>query len=192
MKRFKHAILIASTLVLPLAGCSSLPDFNGDPTEWFNFDFFNNKKPLAGQRKPLFPDGVPGVASGVPQELVKGNQPPPGTDIAQEPPVQEAAVQEEPKPDPKPKAKPRPKPTPKVAAKTASPASPAPPAGPASQSTTTRVTVGRSESQWPEPPPTQPQAPQQQPAGAQWPAAPPGPQSAAPPAVQWPDPPAPR
>ena len=48
-----------------------------DPTEWFASagDLFNSKKKLPGDRKPVFPQGVPGVAQGIPQELVKGNQP---------------------------------------------------------------------------------------------------------------------
>ena len=37
-------------------------------------DWFNNKKPLPGERKELFPGGVPGVSKGVPPDLVKGNQ----------------------------------------------------------------------------------------------------------------------
>ena len=41
---------------LPLGGC-----VNFDPADWFAGDWFNTKKPLPGERKPLFPDGVPGV-----------------------------------------------------------------------------------------------------------------------------------
>jgi len=67
-----------------------------DPTEWFN-----TKKPLPGERKAMFPTGVPGVSQGVPPELVEGyNEPEP-------PPPQ--VVEEQPKPKPKPKARPKPK-----------------------------------------------------------------------------------
>src|SRR3974390_454140 len=39
-----------------------------------------NKKPLPGERKEVFPEGVPGVPQGVPPELVKGYQAP--SDVA--------------------------------------------------------------------------------------------------------------
>jgi len=64
-----------------------------DPSEWFN-----TKKPLPGDRKAVFPEGVPGVPQGVPADLVQGYQPPPE-------PVPEPRVVEA-----KPKAKPKPKP----------------------------------------------------------------------------------
>jgi hypothetical protein len=194
MNRFTRSILTASILTLPLAGCSSMPDFSGDPTDWFNVDFLNNKKPLPGVRKPVFPEGVPGVSHGVPQDLVKGHQPPPDTEFAQDPAaqgsaaapaVEQAAVEEKSAPPPKPKAKPRPKPKAKVAAKPA-PVEAAPP-----EQAPTPVTVRRSSpqpsSQWPDPPSQQ----QSRPAATQWPD-PPAPRNSAPSAVQWPDPPAPR
>ena len=37
-----------------------------------NFELFDTKKKLPGERKPVFPDGVPGVTSGVPPEMMKG------------------------------------------------------------------------------------------------------------------------
>jgi len=79
----RRIVLIASLLAagFALSGCESF-----DPESWFN-----PKKPLPGDRKAMFPTGVPGVPQGVPQELVKGYQPAP--DI---PP--EAANQEAPKP----------------------------------------------------------------------------------------------
>ena len=58
-------------LGLTLAGCE---DF--DPTAIFDSDIFNTKKPLPGQRHPVFPEGTPGVSQGVPPELVKGYQQP--------------------------------------------------------------------------------------------------------------------
>ena len=68
----------ALALVLVLAGCTKGGQF--DPTEWLNSDVFDSKKKLEGSREPLFPNGVPGAASGVPQDLVKGYQPPPEQD----------------------------------------------------------------------------------------------------------------
>jgi len=38
---------------------------------------FDGKKKLPGERKEVFPGGVPGVQQGVPPELMKGYQPPP-------------------------------------------------------------------------------------------------------------------
>jgi hypothetical protein len=86
----RHVVLIASLLVsgLVLGGCS--PTF--DPTEWFN-----TKKPLPGDRKAVFPQGVPGVPEGVPPELVEGYKP------SAEPVPEPLPVQERPKPKPKPK-----------------------------------------------------------------------------------------
>jgi hypothetical protein len=167
MNRIARCMLVATVLALPLGACGSLPgvpDVDVDPSEWIpNFELFNAKKPLPGERKPVFPQGVPGVARGVPSDLVKGNQ-----NNAGEP--QDTALQiEEPKPQPK--AKPKPKPKPKVAAQ------PAPP--PAQSSNPTSVTVRR-----PEPAAAPPSA--QQP---QWPDPPPVRQA---PAAQWPDPPPPR
>jgi hypothetical protein len=63
------SVLIALTGVL--GGCSSgLSNF--DPSDML--DFLDTKKKLPGDRKPVFPDGVPGVTQGVPKELYKGAQ----------------------------------------------------------------------------------------------------------------------
>jgi hypothetical protein len=104
----RRIVLIASLLAagLALCGCESF-----DPESWIN-----PKKPLPGERKAMFPGGVPGVPQGVPQELVKGYQPQP--DVPPEVATQEAPkprfVQPERKPAPKPKqaAAPRPAPSP--------------------------------------------------------------------------------
>jgi hypothetical protein len=152
MNRVARSVLVAGVLALPLGGCGGMPDV--DPSEWIpNFELFNTKKPLPGERKPVFPQGVPGVARGVPPDLVKGNQP------SAEAPQDTALQLEEPKP--KPKAKPKPKP--KVVAR------PAPP--PPQSSTPTSVTVRRPEpsasqqQQWPDPPPQ----PRQTPSATPWP-----------------------
>ena len=65
--------LIAATVLIALSGvlggCSS---GNFDPSDLL--DFFDTKKKLPGERKPVFPDGVPGLEQGVPKELYKGAQ----------------------------------------------------------------------------------------------------------------------
>jgi hypothetical protein len=168
MPRNAHAILVVAALALPLAGCESINNF--DPSDWVPGDIFNTKKKLQGERKPVFPEGVPGLAHGVPPELM--NPPPaPGSDAVRDlpPPARGAAVEPEPEPKARPKA--RPKAPPKQA-----------PASAPEPSTPTAVTVRPSSA----PPP------QQQQQAPQWPD-PPGTQRA--PGgggVQWPDPPAPR
>jgi hypothetical protein len=66
--------LIAATVLLALsgalAGCSSSLT-NWDPSDML--DFLDTKKKLAGERKPVFPDGVPGLEQGVPKDLYKGS-----------------------------------------------------------------------------------------------------------------------
>lgn len=63
-------VLLAALVLaagLALSGCE-------DPKLMAMFD---GKKKLAGDRKEVFPGGVPGVQQGVPPELMKGYQPPP-------------------------------------------------------------------------------------------------------------------
>jgi hypothetical protein len=66
--------LIAATVLVALssalAGCSSGLS-NWDPSDLL--DFLDTKKKLPGERKPVFPEGVPGLEQGVPKELYKGN-----------------------------------------------------------------------------------------------------------------------
>ena len=57
------AVLIAFTGIL--GGCSSF-----DPSDML--DFLDTKKKLPGERKEVFPDGVPGLEQGVPKDLYKG------------------------------------------------------------------------------------------------------------------------
>jgi hypothetical protein len=87
MNRIARAALIALVVTLPLGACS-----NWDPTDLLDNNFFNPKKPLPGDRKPLFPEGTPGVPKGVPQDLYKGYQPPAQTGALQGGPVQDASV----------------------------------------------------------------------------------------------------
>ena len=64
--------LIAATILVALAsalaGCGSMGNF--DPSDLL--DFLDTKKKLPGERKPVFPDGVPGLEQGVPKDLYRG------------------------------------------------------------------------------------------------------------------------
>jgi len=62
------AVLVA--LSAALGGCSTGLS-SWDPTDLL--DFLDTKKKLPGERKPVFPDGVPGLEQGVPKELYKGS-----------------------------------------------------------------------------------------------------------------------
>src|SRR5437763_17122689 len=64
------AAVVAIALSGALAGCSSGLS-NWDPTDLL--DFLDTKKKLPGERKPVFPDGVPGLEQGVPKNLYKGS-----------------------------------------------------------------------------------------------------------------------
>ena len=182
---FRAASVLA--LALLIAGCTKGGQF--DPTEIFSSDVFDSKKKLKGERTPVFPEGVPGATTGVPQDLVKGYQAPP------EQPDPDAAV-----PGPTPpeaaeaaKPKPKPKPKPKLAAQK-------PPASPAAAHAAgpTRITVGPAQkpapqqpdaSVWPAAPSTS--SPQSQTSQSVWPASPQA--TSSPPAQPsqsiWPNPP---
>src|SRR3954469_14827050 len=94
----RRIVLTASLLAfgLTLSACGG----GMDPSEWFN-----TKKPLPGDRKAVFPEGVPGVPQGVPPDLVQGYQPPP--EPVPEPRVVEAKPKAKPKPKPKQPAAPQ-------------------------------------------------------------------------------------
>src|SRR3954453_10326798 len=71
--RRSQRLIAASVLIAlssTLAGCSR--GFGGwDPSDLL--DFLDTKKKLPGERKPVFPDGVPGLEQGVPKELYKSS-----------------------------------------------------------------------------------------------------------------------
>src|SRR3989442_10727058 len=68
--------LAVMTLGLAVAGCGGgIGDLVDKATDLIP----NTKKPLPGERKAVFPEGVPGVPQGVPPELVKGYQATPET-----------------------------------------------------------------------------------------------------------------
>ena len=137
----------ALVFAFALAGCDSINGF--DPLDKLSeLDIMgSSKKPLQGERRPVFPQGVPGVPQGVPPELVKGYQPP----AEQPPPVVEAKPV---KPKPKKTAaappaprKPRPQPQPQQQAEQA----PAPrtTTQPVSQSAAGTQTMPGAAPTWP-------------------------------------------
>ena len=143
----KTGFSLALLLAFALGGCDSF-----DPLDKFqDWDIMgSNKKPLPGERRQVFPEGVPGVAKGVPPELVKGYVPP------AEPPPQ---VVEEKKVKPRPKVAARPKP------KKTQPAAAQPQQQQQQQQQTAPAQATAPTAPWPEPPP-----PQQN--SAAWPAIP--------------------
>ncbi len=122
MRRTYRAVLMAGLVALApvLAGCEN---FDLDQLDFLHL---NEKKKLPGERKELFPNGVPGVTQGIPPEYLKGNQqqadtalgpdaaapPPPAGANAPAPAAKTAAIEpaQEPKLKPKPKRKPKPHP----------------------------------------------------------------------------------
>src|SRR5205814_9484410 len=72
MRRSQRLIAAAVVITLSgaLAGCAGgMSSF--DPSDLL--DFLDTKKELPGERKPVFPEGVPGLEQGVPKDLYKGN-----------------------------------------------------------------------------------------------------------------------
>ena len=65
---FRLGMMLACASLL--AACTKGGQF--DPTTLLDNDMFDNKKPLAGQREPVFPGGVPGVSNGIPAGPVQG------------------------------------------------------------------------------------------------------------------------
>jgi hypothetical protein len=62
--------LIAATVLVALTGVLGGCSSGGfDPSDLL--DWLDTKKKLPGDRKPVFPDGVPGLEQGVPKELYK-------------------------------------------------------------------------------------------------------------------------
>ena len=75
MRAVRRIVMLAvlAAFTSALTACS---DFDPEKLDVFGL---NEKKKLPGERKELFPGGVPGVTQGIPPEYVKGNQPPPDT-----------------------------------------------------------------------------------------------------------------
>jgi hypothetical protein len=98
---YRVVLLTGLAAFIPvLTACSS--GFDPDKLDFLGL---NEKKKLPGERKEVFPGGVPGVSQGIPPEYVKGNQPTADSAAAPaaEPDKKTAAVEPEPKPKPKPK-----------------------------------------------------------------------------------------
>ena len=145
--RLVLAVMVAAAGPV-LSACSSF-DLDSIGEIW------DSKKKLAGERKPVFPEGVPGVTSGVPPELVKGYHEPEGGTADPAKAAAEAAAGADAKPKKPPPQRTASKPKPK-------PATPPPAAQPQ---------PAQAQGGWPAPQQTQAQggwpAPQPQ---AAWPA----------------------
>jgi predicted small lipoprotein YifL len=74
MRRPQRLIALAVLIALSgaLAGCGGGGMSSFDPSDLL--DFLDTKKKLPGERKPVFPEGVPGLEQGVPKELYKGSR----------------------------------------------------------------------------------------------------------------------
>ena len=88
MRRMHRIVLLVGLMALApvLAGCEN---FDMDSLDFLHL---NDKKKLPGERKELFPEGVPGVTQGIPPEYLKGNQPQPDTALAPAPGATAAAM----------------------------------------------------------------------------------------------------
>ena len=118
MRRMQSLALVALLVATPLlAACESLDDFDLDKFDVFGL---NKKKPLPGERKDVFPGGVPGVTQGIPPEYMKANvekqqaadaaaaaeaQKEDAAKAAEDEQKKAAAAEEAAKPKPKPKPK---------------------------------------------------------------------------------------
>jgi len=170
MRRMPRVVLVAGLVALApvLSACESL---DLDKLDVFGL---SDKKKLPGERRAVFPEGVPGVTQGIPQEYIRGQQPPAETaDVMPTEPAR-AAAPAAPAAPPRARAQARPRP-----ATAAAPARRAPSAQPAAQ-------PAQQPAAWPEPAqqarpaqPAQQQDPQPWPsptqgkATAPWPSAPP-------------------
>jgi hypothetical protein len=193
MRRIPCVLMLTALVVVGpvLAGCS---DFDPDKLDVFGL---NEKKKLPGERKEVFPGGVPGVAQGVPPEYMKGYQPPPDAtaDSLQAPAGSEAATgsdlkktaaaepAEEAKPKPKPKARVASRPPKRVTVQPSAQAQQQQQTAPWPDQAQQPQQAQQSQSPWPaaqqQQAPQQEQSPwpapaqQQQSTTAPWPSAPP-------------------
>ena len=78
--RAMHRVVLLAALAAFVSSLTACSNFDPDKLDVFGL---NEKKKLPGERKEMFPGGVPGVTQGIPPEYMKGNQPPP--DVAQTP-----------------------------------------------------------------------------------------------------------
>ncbi len=174
MRRVHRIVLLAVLIaVVPvLAGCESFD------SEKYDILGLNDKKKLKGERKEVFPEGVPGVTQGLPPEYLNKQQPAnaqtplavPLTTTAGAPndkagapaqPSKTAAV--EPAPEPKPAVKPKRKSKPRVAARPPTQVTVRP--APKSQ-----TGAQQKSAPWPDQKAAQPAQPAQNQAQSPWPA----------------------
>jgi cell division septation protein DedD len=164
MSSFPRIACLALLFAAPvLSACDTIDKIQ-------SMDLFDTKKKLPGERRPVFPEGVPGVVSGVPPELVKGYREPEdqaALDPAGAAAAAAAQADARARPRPKPPAKPQQAAKPQPARKPADPdatrqASSAAATAPASAP----APLPSGQLPWPS---TAPQVP----AGAAWPGTPP-------------------
>jgi hypothetical protein len=100
MRGSKRLIALAVVVALSgaLAGCGGGGMSSFDPSDLL--DFLDTKKKLPGERKPVFPEGVPGLEQGVPKDLYKGSR----QQQIDEQNAQAAAAAAAPPPEPKSKS----------------------------------------------------------------------------------------
>lgn len=144
-------------LSLALTGCENM-----DPAYWIP----DTKKKLPGERREVFPEGIPGVVQGVPPELIKGNPANQAENDAAAPQAEPAPVEE------------KPKPTARSRTKVVRPIQPPPEdaqperqAQPRQQPVPRQAQPAQSGGAWPSPQAAQ-QPQQQAPAASAWPAPP--------------------
>src|SRR3974390_3579321 len=108
-----HNAIVLPLLIAAAPAPSGCADCDMDKIDRLGL---NRKKPLPGERHDVFPEGVPGVARGIPAELMKGQaQSQPGAavpldSVAQQPAEGEQKTAAAAPDEEKPKAKPKPKP----------------------------------------------------------------------------------
>jgi hypothetical protein len=104
-----YSVVLLTALATSASGLTACSNFDPDKLDIFGL---NEKKKLPGERKDVFPGGVPGVTQGIPPEYMRSNQAPPETAQAPAPAqAKEAAAGEEEKaPAAEPEEKPKPKP----------------------------------------------------------------------------------
>lgn len=120
--RLLQAALFAVPLALGVSGCESMDKYN---------PFVEKQTPLPGARKPLFPEGVPGVEFGA------APQQPPNSNIPISPSIASDAQPGQPQ-------------SPEQGGQTAAPAQSAPPPAPAQQqpARTARSKTGDPNDAW--------------------------------------------
>jgi hypothetical protein len=123
-----------------------------------NFEIWDSKKKLPGDRKPVFPEGVPGVATGVPPEMVRGYREPEQGPLDPAKAAAEAAAADQSKPKPKTPQRTASKPPPKPQAPP-DPYAQAAPARSAAPAPAAAQPPPQAAAPWPaQPPAAQPQA----------------------------------